>query len=74
MRGKTLLRGHALRWEGAGRREDHRGRVTQQAFQRGFALCECGARSPVLQSDAARRRWHRDHKDAIRTEEARRGA
>lgn len=35
----------------------------------GRALCECGAESPVLPSTAARKRWHREHKDAIRAEQ-----
>jgi hypothetical protein len=32
----------------------------------GRALCECGKKSPVLPSTAARKRWHRQHKDAVR--------
>ena len=35
----------------------------------GYALCECGATSPVLDSDSARRRWHKTHKDEIRSDE-----
>lgn len=32
----------------------------------GFGLCACGARSDVLDSDYARRVWHRGHKDEVR--------
>jgi hypothetical protein len=32
----------------------------------GRALCECGKKSQVLPSTAARKRWHREHKEAVR--------
>lgn len=32
----------------------------------GRARCSCGERSPNLSSTAARKLWHRDHKDDIR--------
>lgn len=33
----------------------------------GRGLCSCGAESPDLESDAERKRWHRDvHKPAVR--------
>jgi hypothetical protein len=32
----------------------------------GCGLCQCGERSPVLWSDNARKRWHREHKEKIR--------
>jgi hypothetical protein len=32
----------------------------------GCGLCECGEMSPVLDSVAARRRWHKEHKQQIR--------
>jgi hypothetical protein len=54
------LPGHELKREG--RIFDvlgYRGKV-------GAAVCSCGWRSAVLDSDAARKRWHRDHKDAVR--------
>lgn len=35
----------------------------------GRALCECGEWSPELPSTAARKRWHREHKDEVRTRE-----
>lgn len=36
----------------------------------GSTRCSCGIESPVLPSDNARRKWHRDHKDTIRAQEA----
>jgi hypothetical protein len=39
----------------------------------GVALCECGGTSPELDSDGARRRWHADHKQQVRTEGGPRG-
>lgn len=32
----------------------------------GHARCSCGAVSPHLPTVAARKRWHREHKDALR--------
>jgi hypothetical protein len=32
----------------------------------GYTYCSCGAQSPVLESDNARKRWHKDHKNAVR--------
>lgn len=32
----------------------------------GQARCTCGAASPVLPNTAARKQWHREHKDQIR--------
>ena len=33
----------------------------------GHGVCSCGASSPVLESDGARKRWHRDvHKPEVR--------
>lgn len=54
------LPGHELRNEG---------RVYDLHGQRtccGPAICSCGAQSEELHSTAARQRWHRQHKDAIR--------
>lgn len=31
----------------------------------GMALCACGSTSELLPSDAARKRWHREHKQAV---------
>lgn len=33
--------------------------------QEGRGLCGCGEWSPVLPSTAARKRWHREHKQAV---------
>jgi hypothetical protein len=30
-------------------------------------VCECGAKSDLLSSGAARKRWHRDHKNEVRS-------
>lgn len=40
--------------------------------KRGHPRCSCGVLGPHLDSDAARKRWHRDHKNDILT--ARSGA
>lgn len=55
MKGKTLLKGHALLFEGRAKYCD-----------KGVARCQCGEHSPALFSDGARKRWHREHKAAIR--------
>jgi hypothetical protein len=31
----------------------------------GRGECSCGERSPVLESNAARKRWHREHKAEV---------
>ena len=31
----------------------------------GVGVCACGAKSDPLPSDAARQRWHREHKQAV---------
>lgn len=72
------VRGHALQDEGAAFRYvglgDRRGDVRQHGdlevvramansvAGHGFAMCECGMRSPVFDTAAERRRWHRTHK------------
>jgi hypothetical protein len=67
---RTNLPGHALRSEGAAYyfySEGKPERVWSFGTGRGgFALCECGETSPVLESAAARKRWHSAHKDAVR--------
>ena len=40
----------------------------------GWPRCECGERAPTLPSDAARKRWHREHKEAVRAARAAEGA
>lgn len=69
---RTNLRGHALRSEGKPYKRDDEGRWVRVSFGQftgsgpGVALCECGETSLVLESNAARRRWHARHKDAVR--------
>jgi hypothetical protein len=36
----------------------------------GRALCECGEMSPELPSANARKRWHGEHKEQVRREQA----
>jgi hypothetical protein len=36
----------------------------------GRARCSCGERSPILESDAERKRWHREHKQQVREQGA----
>lgn len=57
------IRGHALRNEG---RAFHAG---DRVF-RGRAVCECGTQSEPLESDAARKRWHRQHKAGVLAQRA----
>ncbi len=57
----TRLVGHVL---------PNEGRIYEpwgQPITVGPARCTCGAESPVLTSDNARKKWHRDvHKPAVR--------
>lgn len=71
-RSQMRLKGHGLRHEGRalldergvpfGSRDAAGLYVEPRGDGHGCALCECGATSPVLDSNAARKRWHRDHK------------
>lgn len=70
---RTALKGHALQSEGKPYERGEYGgkwiRVSYAQFPTspaGVGLCECGATSPVLESNGARRRWHADHKEKIR--------
>ena len=69
---RTSLRGHALRSEGKPYKlSDENEWAPQPHGQhhdplRGHALCECGATSEWLYSDAARKRWHAQHKEQER--------
>lgn len=58
MKANTRLAGHELRNEG--RVYDPHGYVQST----GVSRCSCGDLSPVLESAAARKRWHREHKAA----------
>jgi len=59
LKGKTLLKGHTLLFEGAalGKFYDKCGT--------GEGGCSCGARSKELPSRAARQRWHKKHKAEV---------
>lgn len=43
-----------------------RGVPARYASGPGMGLCECGEYSPLLPNRAARKRWHREHKDQVR--------
>lgn len=75
-RGKTLLKGHALIGEGCDVQAYGRtGLIAKwdRSSDRSLAQggCTCGALSPAGLSKRGRQRWHREHKDALRTEAAR---
>ena len=62
----TQIRGHGLKAEGKPYADNGEGgwmHLYQQHVGRG--LCSCGATSEVLESDAARKRWHKDHKAEV---------
>ena len=67
---RTNLRGHALRGEGMGHKpgDEDEPWVTIWRGWTGVGLCECGEVSPVLESNADRKRWHIAHKDEIRAQ------
>ncbi len=58
----TAVAGHALLGEGApyseSNQRDWYGKV-------GRGRCECGERSGVLPTTAARKRWHAEHKASV---------
>jgi hypothetical protein len=60
--GKTLLRGHALQYEGRPRFESS----GVFSFRGEHAMCECGQLAPGGISQKAAQRWHREHKDSLR--------
>ena len=68
----SRLSGHALCAEGKPCKRTSRHRTPPYSYEIihgthiGSALCECGAKSPVLESDGARKRWHREHKEQLR--------
>lgn len=55
---RRRISGHALQYEG---RAFHAGNRVMV----GKAKCECGERSERLETDAARQRWHRQHKAEV---------
>lgn len=67
MIGKTLLKGHAL-WR-EGRACTPNGFDLVDGSLPGYAFCECDARSVELPTTAARKRWHKQHKEEILAKE-----
>ena len=65
-RRNTRLAGHALRSEGKPCEPVPGGGWCRRRGWLGRALCECGERSPDLGTDGARKRWHAEHKQAVR--------
>jgi hypothetical protein len=59
----TRIAGHTLPDEG---RLNGDNGLMSRCNGAGSIQCSCGQPSPVLPSTAARKRWHRDHKDTIR--------
>jgi len=63
------LSGHALHTHGSAYQPSP-GRpgswIPVWGSQSGVGLCQCGETSPPLESDDARKAWHRGHKDALR--------
>lgn len=70
MKRSTRLAGHGLPHEG--RVWD--GLTRQFGNYAGETHCSCGLVSPFLPTTAARKRWHGEHKDAIRATTAAGGA
>jgi hypothetical protein len=58
-----IVKGHGLRSEGGSC--DESGIYLAGNRRSGYGFCACGARSSLLESTAARRRWHDEHKAAI---------
>ena len=66
-RGKTLVKGHVLLFEGK-----PCGNTIYQLRGFGFGKCSCGLSSERLGSNAARKRWHKQHKaDVLEEQEGR---
>ena len=66
---RTALRGHALQGEGAAyERSDEGNWLKVWRGWDGVGLCECGATSPVLGGNNARKRWHAAHKTEMRSQ------
>lgn len=63
-RGKTLVKGHTLFREGWPCYSN--GAECTMMWTNGHAVCSCGAVSECLDSTAARKRWHRLHKQEVK--------
>lgn len=65
------VKGHALVNEGVGYPPGMDGpAIVRRAYfiahdSAGVGVCTCGRKSEPLPSDAARKRWHREHKQAV---------
>lgn len=67
MKAARIISGHALQCEGAAFDPDGRRLRWASVAGKGHGRCECGAMNADLDSAAARRRWHRDHKVEVQT-------
>lgn len=68
-RGQTLVSGHTLLSEGEPYDADGHAisRWDTEARQTGRAKCSCGELSDPIATKAGRKRWHRDHKDEVKS-------
>jgi len=65
----TRLAGHGLQSEGRPFEWGEYSRNWVRVYgssRTGAGLCECGSTSEILESDAARQRWHAAHKEQMR--------
>ena len=58
----TQIKGHGLQAEGKPYADNEEGGWMRVHVYEGVGLCSCGATSDMFDSDAARKRWHKDHK------------
>jgi hypothetical protein len=65
-KGKTLLAGHTLILEGEGYKIIAGYPARTRNNGDGCAKCSCGQFSPTLPNRAARKRWHKEHKEEVR--------
>lgn len=68
LRANTRLSGHTLIAEG--RPFTAEGQLYGAQWRNGHAKCSCGALSEALPSQGKRQKWHREHKESIRAEQA----
>ena len=66
-----IVKGHGLCHEGAAHDENgsylgrYMNRIGGGVSVNGYGFCSCGVRSALLESTAARKRWHRAHKSVV---------
>lgn len=68
------VRGHSLLFEGAAFKRLHDGsfmRAHDGVGGTGHALCSCGVASQALDSGAARKQWHVDHRNQVWSDQVR---